>query len=153
LIGAEAAKLLATRFGSMGALCQTRPEVLNEIEGIGPKMTDSLISYFDDPDNRERIRRLYQEAGLNMESKLTIPDEVTELTGKTFVLTGTLPTWTRDQAKEAIARAGGKVTSSVSKKTSFVVAGEEAGSKLTKARNLGVEVIDEDALKAMLGQG
>jgi DNA ligase (NAD+) len=153
LIGAEAAKLLATRFGSMGALCQTRPEVLNEIEGIGPKMTDSLISYFDDPDNRERIRRLYQEAGLNMESKLTIPDEVTELTGKTFVLTGTLPTWTRDQAKEAIARAGGKVTSSVSKKTSFVVAGEEAGSKLTKARNLGVEVINEDALKAMLGQG
>lgn len=152
LIGAEAAKLLALRFGSMGALCQTRPEVLNEIEGIGPKMTDSLISYFDDPDNRERIRRLYQEAGLNMESKLTVPDEDTELTGKTFVLTGTLPTWTRDQAKEAIIRAGGKVTSSVSKKTSFVVAGEEAGSKLTKARSLGVEVIDEDALKTMLGQ-
>lgn len=152
LIGAEAAKLLAMRFGSMGALCQTRPEVLNEIDGIGPKMTDSLISYFDDPDNRERIRRLYQEAGLNMESKLTVPDEETELTGKTFVLTGTLPTWTRDQAKEAIVKAGGKVTSSVSKKTSFVVAGEEAGSKLAKARNLGVEVIDEDALKAMLGQ-
>jgi DNA ligase (NAD+) len=94
---------------------------------------------------------LYQEAGLNMESKLTVPDEATELTGKTFVLTGTLPSWTRDQAKEAIIKAGGKVTSSVSKKTSFVVAGEEAGSKLTKAQNLGVEVIDEDALKAMLG--
>jgi DNA ligase (NAD+) len=151
LIGAEAAKLLALRFRSMGALCQTRAEVLNEIDGIGPKMTDSLISYFDDPDNRERIRRLYQEAGLNMESKLTVPDEATELTGKTFVLTGTLPSWTRDQAKEAIIKAGGKVTSSVSKKTSFVVAGEEAGSKLTKAQNLGVEVIDEDALKAMLG--
>lgn len=150
LIGSEAAKLLALRFGSMGALCQTRPEVLNEIEGIGPKMTESLISYFDDPENRERIRRLYQEAGLNMESKLTAPDESSELTGKTFVLTGTLPTWTRDQAKEAIIQAGGKVTSSVSKKTSFVVAGEEAGSKLTKAQSLGVVVIDEAALKAML---
>ncbi len=152
LIGAEAAKLLSIRFGSMGALSQTRPEVLNSIDGIGPKMTESLVEYFSNQVNAERIQRLYQEAGLRMENQLEVPDETATLAGKTFVLTGTLPNWTRDQAKASIQAAGGKVTSSVSKKTSFVVAGSEAGSKLTKAQNLGITVLDEDQLKELLGE-
>lgn len=150
LIGAEASKLLAIRFGSMGALSQTRPDVLNSIDGIGPKMTDSVIEYFADPVNTRRITRLYQEAGIRMENLLDVADESAALQGKVFVLTGTLPNWTRDQAKAAIEAAGGKVTSSVSKKTSFVVAGEEAGSKLTKATSLGISVIDESQLRQML---
>ena len=115
-------------------------------------MTDSLIDYFSNPDNQERIRRLYQEAGLNMETRLEVPDEDAALAGKTFVLTGSLPEWTRNEAKAAIEAAGGKVASSVSRKTDFVVAGEEAGSKLTKAVDLGVEVIDEAALRRLLGK-
>jgi len=152
LIGAEAAKLLAVRFGSMGVLRQTRAEVLNSIEGIGPKMSDSLIQYFSDPVNIGRINRLYQEAGIRMENQLEIPDESAALSGKTFVLTGTLPNWSRDQAKAAILAAGGRVASSVSRNTSFVVAGEDAGSKLYKAQDLGIPVIDEAKLMEMLQQ-
>ena len=150
LIGAEAAKLLAQRFRSMGALMQTHPEVLNAIEGIGPKMTESVIAYFADPANAERIRRLYQEAGLNMESRLEVPAAGASLSGKTFVLTGTLPNWTRDEARQAIEAAGGKVASSVSRKTDYVVAGSESGSKLTKALHLGLQVIDEAGLRDLL---
>lgn len=150
LIGAEAAKVLATTFGTMGALLQASPESLDQIDGIGPKMTESLVSYFRDEANSARIQRLYQEAGLRMESTLSQPDEAGPLLGKTFVLTGTLPNWTRDEAKAAIEAAGGKVTSSVSRKTDFVVAGESAGSKLAKAQNLGIQVLDEAALRELL---
>lgn len=152
LVGAEAAKLLAAHFGSMGVLMQAQPDALNAIDGIGPKMSDSLVSYFKDPANAERIRRLYQEAGLNMESSLQ-PASGGVLEAKTFVLTGTLPNWTRDQAKEAIEAAGGKVTSSVSSKTDFLVAGEAAGSKLSKASALGVTILDEAGLKSLLQSG
>ncbi len=150
LIGAEAAKVLAARFGSMGALMQTNAEALNEISGIGPKMTESLISYFSEQENTERIRRLYQEAGLKMESNLSGEAEGGPLAGKTFVLTGTLPDWTRDEARKRIEAAGGKVTSSVSGNTDFVVAGESAGSKLKKARDLGLQVLDEAGLRELL---
>lgn len=150
LIGAEAAKVLATTFGTMGALLQASPESLDQIDGIGPKMTESLVSYFRDEANSARIQRLYQEAGLRMESTLSQPDKAGPLLGKTFVLTGTLPNWTRDEAKAAIEFAGGKVTSSVSRKTDFVVAGESAGSKLAKAQNLGIQVLDEAALRELL---
>jgi DNA ligase (NAD+) len=152
LIGAEAAKLLASTFGSMGVLTQARPDVLNSIEGIGPKMTESLIHYFGDPVNMGRISRLYQEAGVNMESRIKAPTGEGSMSGKTFVLTGSLPNWTRDQAKARIEAAGGKVTSSVSRKTGFVVAGEEAGSKLRKARDLGINILDEDGLRKLLGE-
>ncbi len=152
LIGAEAAKLLAMRFGSMGALRQTRPEVLNAIDGIGPKMTESLMAYFSDEVNISRIERLYQEAGLRMENRLKPPSQSAALSGKTFVLTGTLPNWTRDEAKAAIIAAGGKVTSSVSGKTSFVVAGADAGSKLAKAQKLEIPVLDEAQLRDLLDQ-
>ena len=150
LIGAEAAKVLAANFGSMGPLMQASEETLNAIDGIGPKMAESLVSYFRHPENAERIRRLYQEAGVNMESTLKVPSGEGGLGGKTFVLTGTLPRWTREEAKSRIEAAGGKVTSSVSRKTDYVVAGAEPGSKLQKARDLGVEVIDEAGLEKLL---
>lgn len=152
LIGAEAAKILAANFGAMGPLMQAQPEAVDSIDGIGPKMTESLVSYFQEPVNASRIQRLYQEAGINMESRIRPSESEGALTGQTFVLTGTLPHWTRDQAKARIEAAGGKVTSSVSGKTRYLVAGEEAGSKLRKAQSLGVEVIDEDQLKALLGE-
>lgn len=152
LIGAEAAKILALRFGSMGALRQTRPDVLNSIDGIGPKMTESLMDYFSNEVNLSRIERLYQEAGLRMENRLVTPSPASSLSGRTFVLTGTLPNWTRDQAKAAITAAGGKVTSSVSTKTSYVVAGSEPGSKLTRAQQLEVPVLDEAGLRKLLEQ-
>ncbi|MEX0325253.1 MAG: NAD-dependent DNA ligase LigA [Puniceicoccaceae bacterium] len=153
LIGAEAAKLLAITFGSMGVLMQAREEALNAIDGIGPKMTESLLQYFSEGPNMERIRRLYQEAGLNMESRLQKPAEDASLSGKTFVLTGTLPNWTRSEAKSRIEAAGGKVSGSVSGKTDFVVAGEEAGSKLRKANDLGITILDEEGLRTLLDEG
>jgi DNA ligase (NAD+) len=152
LIGAEAAKLLAARFGSMGVLMQASPEALNAIDGIGPKMAESLLEWFQDPVNAERVRRLYQEAGLNMESSLK-PVAGGVLEGKTLVLTGTLPNWSREQAKAAIEAVGGKVASSVSRKTDYVVAGEAAGSKLAKARELGLTVLDEEGLRQLLRSG
>ncbi len=151
MIGAEAAKVLATNFGTMGALIQATPELLNQIDGIGPKMTDSLIGYFEEEANTARIQRLYQEAGVKMESSLSRPDETGPLLGKTFVLTGTLPSWTRDEAKTRIEAAGGKVTSSVSRNTDYLVSGDSAGSKLKKAQNLGIPVLDEAGLVDLLG--
>jgi DNA ligase (NAD+) len=150
LIGAEAAKLLASTFGTMDRLIQASHEELAAIDGIGPKMADSLVEYFADDTNRERIRRLFQEAGLRMESSLPTRDTSGVLSGKTFVLTGTLPSMTRDEAKAKIEAAGGKVTGSVSKKTDYLVAGEEAGSKLAKAQKLGIPVIDEAGLAGLL---
>lgn len=152
LIGAEAAKVLATAFGTMGALVQASPELLNQIDGIGPKMTDSLVSYLRDEQNAARIQRLYQEAGLRMESTINQFDQAGPLIGKTFVLTGTLPSWKRDEAKARIEAAGGKVTSSVSSNTDYLVAGEAAGSKLKKARDLGIQILDEVGLRGLLGE-
>jgi len=151
LIGAEASKLLAAHFRNLGLLAKASSEALNAIDGIGPKMAESLIEYFTDPVNAERLRRLYQEAGLNAETSLKAPDKGGELSGKTFVLTGTLPNWTRDQAKAFIEDAGGKVTGSVSRKTDYLVAGSEAGSKLTKAQSLEVPILDEEQLAELLG--
>jgi DNA ligase (NAD+) len=151
LIGAEASKVLAARFRNLGVLANASSEALNGIDGIGPKMTDSLLVYFAEPGNAERLRRLYQEAGLKAETSLKEPDKGGELSGKTFVLTGTLPNWTRDQAKSRIEDAGGKVTASVSRKTDFLVAGSEAGSKLNKARDLKVPVLNEQELRDLLG--
>jgi DNA ligase (NAD+) len=150
LIGAEAAKLLAGRFGSMDTLAQASVDQLAAIDGIGPKMADSVVAYFADPANRERIRRLRQEAGLSLTSSLQAESGSGSLQGKTLVLTGTLPNWTRDEAKARIEAAGGKVAGSVSGNTDFVVAGESAGGKLRKARDLGVAVIDEAGLRELL---
>jgi DNA ligase (NAD+) len=143
-VGAQAAQLLARHFGSMDALAAATPEQLGEVRGIGDIIAQSVASYFADPTAQALVERL-RARGLTF----TEPNAVQAdgaLTGATIVLTGSLPTLSRGDATALIERAGGRVTSSVSKKTTFVVAGEEAGSKLDKARELGVEVIDEAEL-------
>ena len=150
LIGAEAAKLLASTCTSMDRLLSAPAAELASIDGIGPKMAESIITYFADETNRERIRRLHQEAGLEMESSFEPVTAEGPFIGKTFVLTGTLPSMTRDEAKARIEGAGGKVTGSVSKKTDYLVAGEAAGSKLEKANKLGIEVLSEEDLLALI---
>ncbi|MBO5364898.1 MAG: NAD-dependent DNA ligase LigA [Clostridia bacterium] len=147
LIGARAAQLLAERFGTMETLMQASKEELSQVPDIGEKMAESLIHYFKEEKSLDLIARL-KAAGVRMdyESK-RVGDS---LSGKTFVLTGTLPTLKRSEAQTMIENHGGKVSGSVSKKTDFVVAGEEAGSKLDKANALGVTVLTEEELLEML---
>ncbi len=143
-VGAQAAQLLARHFGSLDALASASTQQLGDVRGIGDIIAQSVASYFADDTARALVERL-RERGVNF----TEPNAVQSdgpLTGSTIVLTGSLPTLSRGDATSLIEKAGGRVTSSVSKKTTFVVAGEEAGSKLDKARELGVEVIDEAEL-------
>ncbi len=147
-IGKTSSTLLARNFKSMEALRNATLEQLQGVNEIGDRMAESLVNYFRSPVAREIIDKLEQA---DVDLTYTAADGTAELTGKTFVLTGTLPTWSREDAKERIERAGGKTSDSVSKKTSFVLAGEAAGSKLEKAIKLGVPVISEDDLKKMLG--
>ena len=147
-VGSVAAAALAERFRNIDALIGATEEELTEVPDIG-SITASLIrEYFDEPKNRDYIEKL-RSAGVVMELTDTAPTADT-LNGLTFVLTGTLPTMSRDEASALIKAAGGKVTSSVSKKTSYVVAGDAAGSKLDRANELGVPVIDEATLLSML---
>ena len=149
-IGKTSSTLLARHFKSLDALRSATLEDLLGIHEIGERMAQSIFDFFREPAAQEFISRL-QEAGLNLTYEAAAGSE--ELAGKIFVLTGTLPTWSRDEAKEIIEKAGGKTTDSVSKKTSFLLAGEAAGSKLEKANKLGVKVISEEDLKNMLGLG
>jgi DNA ligase (NAD+) len=147
-VGAQAAQLLARHFGSMDALMAATPEQLGAVRGIGDIIAQSVADYFANETSRALIERL-RDAGL----AFTEPKAVTAdgpLSGATVVITGTLPGLSRGEATALIEQAGGRVTSSVSKKTTFVLAGEEAGSKLEKAIELGVEVIDEDELRRRL---
>ena len=146
LIGSKAAKTLAKRYGTMEALMSAETEEMCLISDFGEKMARSIAEYFANEKNREKIEKL-KNYGLNMSYESTAVSNIFE--GKTFVLTGTLPTLKRDEAKKIIEDNGGKVSGSVYKKTDFVVAGEEAGSKLTKANELGVKVIDEAEFLAM----
>lgn len=146
-VGEVAATALAARYGSLDALMEATVEQLCEIEDFGQITAECVVNFFSHPQNRELCRKL-TEAGLLTTSVAEPVGDI--LIGLTFVITGTLPTMSRDEASELIKRAGGKVSGSVSKKTSFVVAGDAAGSKLTKARELGVKVISEDELLAML---
>ena len=145
-VGERTAQFLAEHFGSMEALQQARVEELQNVDEVGPRIAESIAEFFSIPANRKLVERL-------REAKLTLTGEKkqrgTKLMGKTFVLTGTLPRFTRDEAKKMIEDAGGKVTGSVSKKTDYVVAGSDAGSKLDKARELGVAVIDEAQMEAL----
>lgn len=147
-VGLKAAKLLAGHFHTMDCILEASEEELAAIEGFGPIMAKSVRMYFDLEGTHHLIERL-KEAGVNMESRTVVQD--LRLAGKTFVLTGTLPTLTRQQAAAMVEQFGGKVSSSVSKKTGYVVAGEEAGSKLTKAQQLGIPVLTEEEFLAMLG--
>ncbi|WP_411503241.1 NAD-dependent DNA ligase LigA [Brevibacillus centrosporus] len=144
LVGAKAAKVIAEHFGTMDAILQASEEDLTQIDEIGPKMAASLVNYFEQPQAKAVIERL-KAAGVNMEYKGLRVESGADLpfAGKTIVLTGTLTQMSRQEAEEAIARLGGKVTGSVSKKTDLVIAGDKAGSKLEKAEKLGVAVMDE----------
>lgn len=147
-IGQKAAKLLCEKFGSMDAIMQALPQELCEIDGFGGIMADSVYNAMREPHRIKLIERL-RSYGVNMTYESgKISDD---LAGKTFVLTGTLPTLTRDQAKKLIEERGGKCSGSVSKKTTYVLAGEEAGSKLTKAQELGITVISEAEFLDMTG--
>jgi DNA ligase (NAD+) len=149
LVGERVAQLLASRFGSLARLAQLSTADLAEVHGIGDEIARSVTAYMADPANRRILERL-AAAGV-----VTGDDAVAEgprpLHGKTFVLTGTLPTLTRDTARELIVKAGGRVTSSVSKKTDYVVVGAAAGSKADDARRLGVAVLDERGLLDLTG--
>jgi DNA ligase (NAD+) len=149
-VGERSAQALARALGEMGAIMEAPAEDLQRIEDIGPVVAASVRSFFDEARNRELVGRL-GEAGLEMGHPVTRePTGPQPLAGLTFVLTGTLPSMTRDEARASIERAGGKVTSSVSRSTSYVVAGDEAGSKLERARALGISVLDEGELQRLI---
>jgi len=147
-VGERTAVFLAEAFGSLDRIMAASAEELQEAEEVGPKVAESVADFFREPRNRELIERL-RAAGLQFTDHSTRP-KAGPLKGLTFVLTGTLPSLSRDDAKSMIEAAGGKVSGSVSKKTSFVVAGADAGSKLAKAQELGIEILTEDQLLARL---
>ncbi|HEY0242258.1 MAG TPA: NAD-dependent DNA ligase LigA, partial [Gemmatimonadaceae bacterium] len=148
-VGAIAAQLLARHFGTLDDLARATRKDIGAVRGVGDIIADGVVAYFSDRSAKRLIEKL-REAGVNF----TEPRQVAAggaLAGKTVVITGTLPTLSRAKATEAVEQAGGRVTNSVSKATSFLVAGEEAGSKLEKARTLGVEIIDEAELLKRIG--
>jgi DNA ligase (NAD+) len=151
-IGSATAKLLCEKFGTIERILEATSDELNSIDGFCGVLTENVLAAAKDERFLSLIRRL-RDAGLEMKyssaaDSASLNDNIA---GRTFVLTGTLPTMKRDEAKKMIESAGGKVTGSVSKKTDYVVAGEEAGSKLTKATELGITVIDENGLLELLG--
>ena len=149
-VGETTAKDLARHFGGVDRLMAAPLEQLLEVKDVGPVVAQSLRTFFDQAHNREVVEGL-RAAGITWpESDGTADSSPKPLAGKTLVLTGTLPVLTRDEAKDLIEAAGGKVAGSVSKKTHYVVAGTEAGSKLDKARELGLTILDEDGLRALL---
>ena len=150
-IGEKAATTLARYFRAMDALLEASPEALESTPEIGPVLASAVRGFADEPRNRELIDKL-KAAGVNMTTRLPEPtiEPVGKLAGKVVVLTGTLTSMTREDATAALERLGARVSGSVSKKTSFVVAGADAGSKLDKAQKLGIETLDEDALRALI---
>jgi len=147
MVGERTAQFLAEHFGSMEALESAGAEELQNVNEVGPRIAESIVEFFGIVANRKLAERL-REAGLTLTGKKK--ERGTKLAGKTFVLTGTLTRFTRDEAKKMIEDAGGKVTGSVSKKTDYVVAGADAGSKLDKAKELGVSVIGEKEMEKLL---
>jgi len=150
-VGERTAQFLAEGLGSMDAIMQADEARLQLVEEVGPKVSESIRKFFAEPHNKELVERLRNKARLQFESGAPARAVAGPLLGMTFVLTGTLPGMAREDAKALIEAAGGKVTGSVSRKTNVVVAGEEAGSKLDKARELGVEVWDEQTLRDKIG--
>ena len=148
-VGSQNAAILAGDYGTIDALMNATEADLLASEGIGEQIARSVALFFAQEPNRAMIARL-REAGVDLTAPLRPREAAGILAGKTFVLTGTLPSLTREEATELIAAAGGKITGSVSKKTDYVVAGDEAGSKLTKAESLGIPILDEPALRALL---
>ena len=151
-VGEATAKALARQFGSLDAIMDAPMERLLEVSDVGPVVAQSIHTFFEQAHNREVVAQL-RACGLQWEEGAPAERKPTPLSGKTLVITGTLPTLSRDDAKDLIEGAGGKVAGSVSKKTHYLLAGLEAGSKLDKARELGVAVIDENGLKELLNGG
>ena len=149
-VGERTAQLLAAHFGGIDALMAASAEELEAVNEVGPRVAQAIVEFFAEPHNRELVQR-FKDAGLTMHAEKRVT--TTTLEGLTFVLTGTLPTLTREVAKEKIEAAGGRVSGAVSKKTSYLVAGEEAGSKLDKATSLKVAILDEPALLALIETG
>jgi DNA ligase (NAD+) len=148
-VGEATAKEMARHFGGLDAIMDASIEQLLEVNDVGPTVAQSLRTFFDQPHNREVVEQL-RACGVRWEEGAPAERAAQSLAGKTFVLTGSFPTLKREQAKELLEAAGAKVAGSVSKKTDYVVAGEDAGSKLDKARELGVTVIDEAGMLALL---
>ena len=151
-VGEQVARSIAREFGSMGALMEADEERIAAVEGVGPKIAHSVREFLSVPENLSVIERL-REARVSLEEQRSADEPAQTLSGLTFVLTGTLERHKRDEAKAALQAFGAKVSGSVSKKTSYVIAGAAAGSKLTKAQQLGVPVLDEDALEQILATG
>jgi DNA ligase (NAD+) len=152
-VGSVNAQLLAERFTNVEELAAVSAAAIEGVYGIGPEIAQSVYQWFRVPANQSLIARL-KTAKLQLQSEVTSLNSVDknlQFAGKTFVLTGTLPTLKRDEAKDLIVKAGGKVTGSVSAKTDYVVVGEDAGSKLEKAQILGVKLISEAELLELLG--
>ena len=146
-VGVKAAKILAKQYGDMDKLSEATVEDLSEVEDIGPIVANSIREFFDQEQTKDLLSRL-KDAGVNMK-RIKEDDEDDRFAGKTFVLTGTLEKYSREEASNIIEKFGGKTSSSVSKKTSYVLAGEDAGSKLTKAQSLGVQIITEEEFEEM----
>ena len=149
-VGERTGQLLAAHFGSLDTLREATQEELVAVEEVGEKVAAAIVEFFGEPANQKVLETL-RRAGLNFEEKRAAVKDA-RLAGKTFVLTGVLKRWSRDQAKALIESLGGKVTDSVSKKTGYVVVGAEPGSKLAKAKTLGVETLDEKQFARLLGQ-
>jgi DNA ligase (NAD+) len=149
-VGETTAKDLALHFGTLDALMHADENALLEVRDVGPVLAQSICQFFAEPHNLEVVAQL-RAAGVHWPEGAPRPKAAGKLAGLTFVLTGSLPTLTRDEAKELIERSGGKVAGSVSKKTSYVVAGADPGSKFDRATELGVPVLDEKGLKALAG--
>lgn len=144
-VGERTAKFLSEHFGSMDALMNASVESLQEVDEVGPRIANSIQEFFAEPRNRDLVKRLSKYLNFKGEKK----QRGTALAGKTFVITGTLANYSREAAKKLVEDAGGKVSSAVSKKTDYVIAGEDPGSKLDKARELGVQVIDEKEMEQL----
>jgi DNA ligase (NAD+) len=149
-VGERGAQALAARFGCLDRIMDASVEALTTVDDVGPVVAASVRHYFDNPANRDLVHAL-QALGVRTKDDVVAPGAEQPFAGQTFVLTGTLDTMTRDEAEAGILARGGKVSGSVSRKTTFVVAGADAGSKLAKARDLGVQVLDEVAFLAKLG--
>jgi DNA ligase (NAD+) len=150
-VGERTAVFLSEAFGSIDQIAAAGVEQLQRAEEVGPKVAESIFQFFREPRNRELVERL-RAVGLQFEYQSTRP-KGGPLKGSTFVLTGTLPNLSREEAKAKIEAAGGKVASAVSRKTTYVVAGDDAGSKLDKARELGIQVISEEQLIELIATG
>jgi DNA ligase (NAD+) len=150
-VGSTVSELLVQRYHSIDALMGATTEELEQIEGFGPHTANAVVTWFAQPRNRSLIEK-FRAAGVRLVEEPRVDQAASDnLAGLTFVLTGTLPNLKRNEAAALIEKHGGKVTGSVSKKTSYVVVGDDAGSKLTRAQELGVTLLDEDGLLALIG--